>query len=54
MNNNEEKKEKVLSLFDKEDIKYIRFDILNQFEKVNMKENILVKKIGDKDVNKKR
>ena len=51
MNNSEEKKSKILALFDKEDIKYIRFDILEQLKKDKIKQ--FVKKIGDINVNKK-
>lgn len=53
MENNEKTKAKILGLFDKEDIKYIRFDILDQIKNQQSKSVELVKKLGGKYVNKK-
>lgn len=53
MENNEKEKSKVLGLFDKEDIKYIRFDVLDQIKNKQSKSIELVKKIGGRYGNKK-
>ena len=43
---------KVLALFDKEDVKYINLNIVNEHETKKENDKILVKKIGDNNDNR--
>ena len=49
---NDKDKEKILGLFDDEDVKYIRFDILEYFKKKS-NEKKLVKRRNNKNGEKK-